>query len=107
MANGWHYRCRYFFVISGYLITSLFVFVGAFDKLGKNTVSDKKTSFKTEVYDNYLVRPISVDDVNFFGKTTPKQLNKNQFYTEIKRLLRDYCIKILKYIHKMVKMQKK
>lgn len=46
MANGWLYRCRYFFVISGYLITSLFVFVGAFDKLGKKRSLIRKRHLK-------------------------------------------------------------
>ncbi len=51
-----------------FMIPSLFVLAGSFDKLGKDMVSDKKTTFKTNEFDKQIVRPIPIDDVNFFGK---------------------------------------
>lgn len=48
-----------------FLLPAIFVFVGSFDKLGKNDINHKATSYNTNEIDKYLVRPIPVDDVNF------------------------------------------
>lgn len=70
-----------------FMIPSLFVLAGSFDKLGKDMNSDKKTTFKTNEFDKQIVRPIPIDDVNFFGKSNAKKTAKSEVYTNIKPLL--------------------
>ncbi|MFQ3726562.1 acyltransferase family protein [Staphylococcus equorum] len=68
------------------MIPTLFVFVGAFDHLGKDTDSNKKTTFNTEKIDKTLVHPIPVDDVNFLGNANFKKDKDNKVYTDLKPL---------------------
>ncbi|MEX5914706.1 acyltransferase family protein [Staphylococcus ureilyticus] len=70
-----------------FMIPSSFVLAGSFDKLGKDMVSDKKTTFKTNEFDKQIVRPIPIDDVNFFGKSNAKKTSKSEVFTNIKPLL--------------------
>ncbi|WP_192946875.1 MULTISPECIES: acyltransferase family protein [Staphylococcus] len=70
-----------------FMIPSLFVLAGSFDKLGKDMITDKKTTFKTDEFDKQLVRPIPIDEVNFFDKSNSKKITKSEVYTNIKPLL--------------------
>ncbi|MCE5001655.1 acyltransferase family protein [Staphylococcus pseudoxylosus] len=70
-----------------FLISTIFVFAGSFDKLGKNDINDKATSYNTDNIDKYLVRPIPVDDVNFLGDSDFKKDKDNEVYADLKPLL--------------------
>ncbi|MFH4935772.1 acyltransferase family protein [Staphylococcus cohnii] len=70
-----------------FMIPSLFVLAGSFDKLGKDMITDKKTTFKTDEFDKQLVRPIPIDEVNFFDKSNAKKTTTSEVYTNIKPLL--------------------
>ncbi|MEB6322317.1 acetyltransferase [Staphylococcus xylosus] len=70
-----------------FLLPAIFVFVGSFDKLGKNDINHKATSYNTNEIDKYLVRPIPVDDVNFLGGSDSKKDKDNEVYADLKPLL--------------------
>lgn len=74
-------------VLMLFLILTIFVFAGSFDKLGKNDINDKATSYNTDDIDKYLVRPIPVDDVNFLGDSDFKKDKDNEVYADLKPLL--------------------
>lgn len=74
-------------VLMLFLIPTIFVFAGSFDKLGKNDINDKATSYNTDDIDKYLVRPIPVDDVNFLGDSDFKKDKDNEVYADLKPLL--------------------
>ncbi|MGW7975451.1 acetyltransferase [Staphylococcus xylosus] len=70
-----------------FLLPAIFVFVGSFDKLGKNDINHKATSYNTNEIDKYLVRPIPVDNVNFLGGSDSKKDKDNEVYADLKPLL--------------------
>lgn len=70
-----------------FLIPTMFVFAGSFDKLGENDINHKATSYNTDKIDKYLVRPIPVNDVNFLGDSNFKKEKDNEVYADLKPLL--------------------
>ncbi|PTI52803.1 acyltransferase [Staphylococcus xylosus] len=70
-----------------FLLPAIFVFVGSFDKLGKNDINHKATSYNTNEIDKYLVRTIPVDDVNFLGGSDSKKDKDDEVYADLKPLL--------------------
>ncbi|NWK84580.1 acetyltransferase [Staphylococcus sp. GSSP0090] len=74
-------------LISVMLLPSIFILAGTFDRLGKDQINHKSTSYNTEEIDKYLVRPIPVDDVNFLGDSNFKKDKDNEVYTDLSPLL--------------------
>lgn len=70
-----------------FLIPTMFVFAGSFDKLDENDINHKATSYNTDEIDKYLVRPIPVNDINFLGDSNFKKEKDNEVYADLKPLL--------------------
>ncbi|MEX6379273.1 acetyltransferase [Staphylococcus saprophyticus] len=69
------------------LLPTIFIFAGTFDRLGKDQINNKSTSYNTAEIDKYMVRPIPVDDVNFLGDSNFKKDKDNEVYTDLSPLL--------------------
>lgn len=69
------------------LLPTIFIFVGTFDRLGKDQINNKSTSYNTAEIDKYMVRPIPIDDVNFLGDSNFKKDKDNEVYTDLSPLL--------------------
>lgn len=69
------------------LLPTIFIFAGTFDRLGKDQINNKSTSYNTAEIDKYMVRPIPVDDVNFLGDSNFKKDKDNEVYSDLSPLL--------------------
>ncbi len=66
----------------------ILILAGAFDKLGKDKISDKAQSFNTNENDKYLIHMLPIDDITLTndGKTKEGK-NEDEVYSDIKPLL--------------------
>ena len=70
------------------LLPFIFILVGAFDKFGKDTISNKAQTFNTNEADQYLIHMIPIDNISLTSDGKTKENKKdNDVYTQIKPLL--------------------
>ena len=66
----------------------ILILAGAFDKLGKDNISNKEQSFNTNESDQYLIHMIPIDNITLTGDGKTKEgKDKDEVYTNIKPLL--------------------
>ncbi|UDI78725.1 acetyltransferase [Staphylococcus taiwanensis] len=68
------------------VIPLLLIFAGAFDRFGKDNISNKANSFNTNDVDKYLVRMMPGENIKLDGSTSNSK-QKDQVYTNISPLL--------------------
>ena len=57
-----------------------FILVGAFDKFGKDTISNKAQTFNTNEADQYLIHMIPIDNISLTSDGKPKRIRKTMMY---------------------------
>ncbi|MCJ1656777.1 acyltransferase family protein [Staphylococcus sp. NRL 16/872] len=73
-------------VITILTIPLLLIFAGAFDRFGKDEITNKANSFNTNETDKYLVRMMPGENIKLDGSSTNSK-KKDQVYTNISPLL--------------------
>lgn len=68
------------------VIPLLLIFMGAFDRFGKDEIANKANSFNTSTADKYLVKMMPGENIKLNGQTS-KSENKDKVYTNISPLL--------------------
>ena len=68
------------------MIPLLLIFMGAFDRFGKDEIANKANSFNTSTADKYLVKMMPGENIKLNGQTS-KSENKDKVYTNISPLL--------------------
>ena len=66
------------------LLPFIFILVGAFDKFGKDTISNKAQTFNTNEADQYLIHMIPIDNISLTSDGKTKENKKdNDVYTQL------------------------
>lgn len=63
------------------------VLAGAFDKLGKDNITDKAQTFNTSENDKYLIHMLPIDDIKLTDDGKTEEGKEDEVYSNIKPLL--------------------